>query len=1007
MVAPLLSLALSVSVIAHVDSTDAARVVVRQAIHAVEGDTVAPVHARWSARLGEDSTDRAALLGLATLARLTYDYPTADRLYPHLFGPDSLHSDPYAAYARLGRAWSLEERGQSDAAGDEFARARRTARAARDRAAEAEALVGLAFARGPTAGMAAAKAMLDSAAPLIPVSALDLQAERGWRRAMIRALLADSGATAEAVASVELAHRSGELRVEAQTYRGLGRILDWRGREDSALAAFGEAERRFRQARDRSWLAVTLMNRGNFLRKRGDLGETVTAFHLAAAEGELSHNLWAVASAHTGLGVVALQLNDFTVAAQHLNQAVTMFEAQGDQSSAMNARKFLPLVALAGGGDFAAARRQTLEALAFYRRTGETLDQFGLQQTLASIAIRERDWAAAERALADAHSLLPRLEGSRWRSDLAYEQGRLAFARGDLPAAERSFRDALGALDSANHLSRYDARLRLADAYARHGELDAAEREATSTWDELERWRATLTDRELRLLAFQVVRNEDQVSPANLSEQRASVARVLAALAAGGRAPRAFELAERRRARELRDEMARAHALRAHSAGMPGPRLAAFDAEPLSAAGIAALIPDARTAILEYVTGGLGAPTTLFVLTRPGPEGAVVRARILPPADSLAGDLARFLALVQRGDGADSLARAFGAALLDPVRPELGAGISRLIVVPDGPLHRVPWDLLRLADGGQVIERYAVSVVPSAAVLAALWRHPRAGSTRPASPGSLLAFGDPVFAREAGTGVAEATAEMQGDIDSAGELPRLAGSGREARLVARYASEAVVRLRGDASAAYLKRAPLERFRVIHFATHAVVDERSAARAVLALAPDGNDNGRVGPGDLAALRLDADLVVLSGCRTAGGLVVEGEGVQGLTAPLIQAGARSVVASQWRIPDRSTIPFIQGFYQALAEGLPVGDALRAAKLDAIRHGTPAREWSAFTIVGDPLVRVPLTVPGPDPWRLTMVAAAIVLGAAAFAYARTRRRAARPERPITPGVDATLVS
>jgi CHAT domain-containing protein len=315
--------------------------------------------------------------------------------------------------------------------------------------------------------------------------------------------------------------------------------------------------------------------------------------------------------------------------------------------------------------------------------------------------------------------------------------------------------------------------------------------------------------------------------------------------------------------------------------------------------------------------------------------------------------------------------------------------------------------LLRLADGGQVIERYAVSVVPSAAVLAALWRHPRAGSTRAASPGPLLAFGDPVFARQAGTGVGEATAEMQGDIDSAEELPRLAGSGREARLVARYASEAVVRLRGDASAAYLKHAPLGRFRVIHFATHAVVDERSAARAVLVLAPDGNDNGRVGPGDLATLRLDADLVVLSGCRTAGGLVVEGEGVQGLTAPLIQAGARSVVASQWRIPDRSTIPFIQGFYQALAEGLPVGDALRAAKLDAIRHGTPAREWAAFTTVGDPLVRVPLTVPGPDPWRLTMVTATIVLGAAALAYAQRRRRAARPERPITPGVDATLVS
>src|SRR6185312_5399377 len=270
---------------------------------------------------------------------------------------------PYAAYARLGRAWSLEERGRSDAAGEEFARARRTARATGDPAAEAEALIGLAFALGATEGMTAAKAILDTAGPLIPGSALDLRAERGWRRAMIRALLADSGATAEAVASVDLARRSGELRVQAQAFRGLARVLDWRGREDSALAAFHEAERRFGQAREHSWLAVTLMNQANTLRKRGDLGETMEALRLALVYGELSHNLWAVASAHTGLGVVAMQLNDFTRAAEHLNRAITMFEAQGDRSSAMNARKFLPLIALAGGRDFTAARQQTLEAL--------------------------------------------------------------------------------------------------------------------------------------------------------------------------------------------------------------------------------------------------------------------------------------------------------------------------------------------------------------------------------------------------------------------------------------------------------------------------------------------------------------------------------------------------------------------------------------------------------------------------------------------------------------------
>ena len=512
MVAPLLTIALSVSAVARVDSVEVARDAVRRAVHAVETDSVGAAQARWSARLQPDSADLAALLGLATLARLTYDYPTSDRLYLlQLFSADSLRPDPYAVYARLGHAWSLEERGRSEAAGDEFARARHAARTAGEPLAEAEALIGLAFARGPTEGMMVAKAILDTAGPLIPVSALDLRAERGWRRAMIRALLGDSGATAEAVTSVELARRSGELRVQAQALRGLARVLDWRGEEDSAVAVFRQAELRFRQARDRSWLAVTVMNRANTQRKRGDLGETMEALRLALAEGELSHNGWAVASAHTGLGVVALQLNDFPTAAEHLNQAVGMFEAQGDRSSAMTARKFLPLIALTTR-DFSTARRQALEALAFYRGTGETLDEFASQRMLVTIAMRQGDWVAAERALADERALLPRLEGSQWMAGVTLDEGRLARARGELASAEMWFHRFLGTLDSAEHAGRYEARLRLADIYAQRLDLDGAEREATLAWDELERWRETLTDRELRLLAFQLMRSENQAS---------------------------------------------------------------------------------------------------------------------------------------------------------------------------------------------------------------------------------------------------------------------------------------------------------------------------------------------------------------------------------------------------------------------------------------------------------------------------------------------------------------
>jgi len=989
---PVLAIALALLVAAHAATAADPREIVRRALRAVEGDSARAVAVRWQEALRRDSTDRAAALGLATLARLTYDYPTAERLYRRLFTSDSATPDHYAAYARLGQAWAHEERGRSEDAGDEFARARRVARAAGDSAAEGEALLGLAFARGGSESMAVVMAVLDTAGRLIPASAPDLHAERRWRRAVVLGILADSGATAEATASVELARRAGNLRGEAQALRALAKVLDWRGQEDSALAAFRQAEHLFRRARDRSWLAVTLMNRANSLRKRGDLGDTKEALRLTLTEGEASHNLWAVASAHTGLGAMDMQLGDFVAADEHLNKAVAMFEAQGDRSSAMNARKFLSLVALAAG-DFAAARKQTLEALAFYRGTGETLDQFGEYQTLATIAMRERDWAAAERALEGARALLGRLDGPQWGAELAYEEGRLALARGDLATGERSFARYLRTLDSTQHVARYDARLALADIYAQRGESARAEREATSGWDELDRWRATLSDRELRLLVFQAVHTELQASPVELNAQGASVARVLGALAAGGRAEVAFALAERRRARELGDRLVRAAALRSGSAAAPRAAGTAPNTERVTVRDVAAAIPDGHTALLEFVGGVSGAPTAVFVVQRAG-----LRVRVLPPTDSLAERIGLFATLLESGADPRALARALAAAVLDSALAALDSAVTRLVVVPDGTLHRLPFDALRLADGRYAVERYAIGLAPSAAVAVTLWRlaaDHRASGPRPAR---LLAFGDPTFPgeREAPDDTdAESAAETyRSAFESAGGLPRLPASADEARLVARYAPNAEVRLRERASATFLKRAPLDSFRVIHFATHALVDEASIARTGLALAPGGGESGFVGAGDLGALRLDADLVVLSACGTAGGVVVGGEGVQGLTAPLLAAGARSVVATRWRIGDRSTVAFAQDFYAALARGLPVSDALRAAKLAALRRGAPPRKWAAFTLVGDPFVRVPLRAPRPLS-RWWPVAATLGAGGALAYGAAMRRRRARARR------------
>jgi CHAT domain-containing protein len=174
-------------------------------------------------------------------------------------------------------------------------------------------------------------------------------------------------------------------------------------------------------------------------------------------------------------------------------------------------------------------------------------------------------------------------------------------------------------------------------------------------------------------------------------------------------------------------------------------------------------------------------------------------------------------------------------------------------------------------------------------------------------------------------------------------------------MVASFAPSSIVRLGDSASAAYLEHAALDSFTVLHFATHAIVDDRSADRTALVLSPGGGESGVVTPSDVAGLKLRADLIVLSACRSAGGVVVDGEGVQGLTAPFLEAGARSVIATAWRIKDETTVPFVRAFYAGLARGLPVADALHNAKLERIASGADPSEWAAFTIVGDPTVRI----------------------------------------------------
>ena len=951
----------------------ALRDVVRAGEAAVEGDSVARLRARWDARLREAPADPAARLGLATLARLTFDYAAAERHYAALVAG----ADPVAAaYARLGQALAFTARGRVADAAPLYEASVPAGYAAGAPDVTAEALLVIA---GRRRG-AGRHAVFDSVAALIEPGDAYLRAQLHCRRAALaRDLEADARRT-QADSGTALARRAGSLLHEGRCIAARARVEQDQAQSPAAIVLLRQAEAVHRRARDDVELANTLGRRGYEHTDLGDYGAALTAMRQSLAVATRVGNDRYVGQARVGIAAVSLRVNDYATMQEQLDAAERLAIAARDTSLLSFVRSYQGDLALARG-DVQEARRLFTERLAVNTRDDNPNNLFLNHRALAQVAMKERDWAAAERELEAMRTVAVERRLGDALEELTDHQGKLALLRGDYAAAERYYRASLSTLDSTQHSLNYGIRARLAEVYAGRGDLARAERELAAASDDIDSWRASLDDENLRLLAAELC---------GCADQDIGVPKVLAALASGGRVDAAFVLAERRRARELVNRMMQAEVLRDTTSSAAALReRAARQAVRVTAAEAAAALPDDGTALLEYVTGSDNTPTTLFVLTRTAPA----RAFRLPPIDSLDAQIGRFLALVESGGDPRALGRALGAALLDSAVAAVGPGVTRLVVVPDGVLHRLPFDALRLDGDRYAVERFTIGVVPSAAVARTLWRRSERRAPAADGPPRLLAFGDPAFSDERAAD--ERAATYRSAFDSVGGLARLAGSGDEARLVSRYASAGEVRLRGDASEAFLKRAArgddLRGVRVLHFATHALVDDRSAARTALALAPGDGEDGFVSPGDLAALPLGADLVVLSACRSAGGALLGGEGVRGLTAPLLEAGARSVVATGWKIDDRSTVAFVDEVYGGLARGLSVGDALRAAKLDAIRRGTPPREWAAFGVVGDPLVTVPLQTPSPRPKWWLVAAAGLAVGAA-LAFVVRRRRAGR---------------
>ena len=389
------------------------------------------------------------------------------------------------------------------------------------------------------------------------------------------------------------------------------------------------------------------------------------------------------------------------------------------------------------------------------------------------------------------------------------------------------------------------------------------------------------------------------------------------------------------------------------------------------------IVEDDETMLLEYFMGKNA--SYVWTITRND-----VKAFELPKADVITDAVKVVYDLLSKppDDNTEKRLNKASAELAQLVLTPLAnqPNVKRVIVVADGALNYIPFQLLPAPSGNQaLVANYEIVNAPSASILGQLHQEKL---QRPATAKIVAAFGDPAFrsnysqfkhtAADEAAAVAKATQrdfEMDSDSRDSNEIQGLVYSKYELKNLSEIAGSAsLVKSGFDASRTVLEKTDFSKYTVLHFATHGRFNQKHPEQSGFYLATvdaNGHDqDGFITMEDVYNLRVPVALVVLSACRTALGDEVRGEGLIGLTRGFMHAGASSVVASLWKVDDEATSELMKYFYtNMLKKGMRPAAALREAQ-NTLRQNPlwqSPHYWAAFTLQGEfkePIIRLPRT-------------------------------------------------
>jgi CHAT domain-containing protein/Tfp pilus assembly protein PilF len=507
---------------------------------------------------------------------------------------------------------------------------------------------------------------------------------------------------------------------------------------------------------------------------------------------------------------------------------------------------------------------------------------------LAMAYAEVRDWDAAERMNAEALQQKASLVSPGIQAQFQLNEAVVAVGRGRTADAERIYRSLISSAPSRPSII-WEAHAELGDLYTASGRPAAGERQYQAALDVIDRTRAGLLQRQYKITFLDALIRFYRHYVDVLVDRGAS--------------EKALQVADSSRARLLAEKI-----------GLDRGRFAG------AATNYRALARDAGAVLVSYWLAPERSLMWVVTADRVRLFKLPGEARIRPLVEAWNRKIA---------DLRDPLAAPDpdGARLYDVLLGQAAGVIrpgSRVILVPDGVLHRLNFETLPVGNH-YWIEDVTIVVAPSLGVLTAPGKMP-GGRT------SVLLIGDPAYRTP--------------------DFPRLPHASEELQAIQRRlaGAEFTVYSGERAQPAVYRSADPARFSIVHFAAHAVSNPENPLESAIVLAPDAQESFKLYARDVLDSPLEARLVTLSACRSAGARSYSGEGLVGLAWAFLQAGAANVIGGLWDVSDRSTAQLMSDLYAGLAAGEPPPDALRGAKLAMLHSKNGYRKpfyWAPFLV------------------------------------------------------------